>query len=125
MDTVFHWMDDRLAVGAPYGDNGVSGWLTLGRFMFSNELGRLGPWSRKYRTKSSGLITALLSRDYFGYSVSLDDDRLAVGASGDRWCIVVVQHWSGLCFQTNWDDLDIGARDIRSKVLGLTALLSG
>ena len=68
---------DRLAVGA-YRDSGYNGYHTGAVYVFKRT-GTTWALEQEISDQSSG-FTNLLYGDYFGYSVSLDEDRLAVGA---------------------------------------------
>ena len=56
--------------------------LIRGLSMFLKRTGTTWALEQEISDQSSG-FTSLLSGDKFGYSVSLDGDRLAVGANGD------------------------------------------
>ena len=71
---------DYLAVGA-YGDNGASGSDTGAVYVFKRT-GTVWTLQQEIIDQSSG-FNNLRSGDYFGRSVSLTSDRLAVGAYGD------------------------------------------
>ena len=69
---------DRLAVGAPY-DNGSSGDNTGAVYIFKRT-GTTWHLEQEISDQASG-FTALERSDYFGDSISLHGDRLAVGAT--------------------------------------------
>ena len=71
---------DRLAVGAPY-DDGHSGTSTGAVYVFKRT-GTTWALEQEISDQSSG-FTALRAGDWFGHSVSLGGDRLAVGAPYD------------------------------------------
>ena len=71
---------DRLAAGALY-DDGHSGSSTGAVYVFKRT-GTTWALEQEISDQSSG-FTALRADDWFGNSVSLDGDRLAVGARGD------------------------------------------
>ena len=113
--------DNRLAVGAPY-DTGISGSYTGAVYIFKRT-GTTWSLEQEISDKSSGLITALESSDYFGWSTSLTDDRLAVGAHGDdgnsggaTGAVYVFRR-----IGTTWAQ----EREISDQVFGFTSLKSG
>ena len=68
---------DRLAVGA-YGDTGHSGYETGAVYIFKRT-GTTWHLEQEISDQETG-FNHLWGSDYFGYSVSLDENRLAVGA---------------------------------------------
>ena len=73
---------DRLAVGAS-DDDGSGAWYTdSGAVYIFKRTGTTWTLEQEISDQASG-FTVLESLDFFGYSVSLDGDRLAVGAYGD------------------------------------------
>ena len=72
---------DRLAVGAPY-DNGQSGNDTGAVYIFKRNSSDVWQLEKEISDKSTG-FNKLETEDWFGYHVSLDGGRLAVGADGD------------------------------------------
>ncbi len=81
---------DRLAVGAHGDDTGGAVWSDRGAVYLFSGVG-LDYSGLHLRTKlahdssvGSGQTLSLADRDHFGTSVSLDGDRLAVGAFGDN-----------------------------------------
>ena len=73
---------DRLAVGNFYYDGRNNGTTDSGAVYIFKRTGTTWVLEQKIEDGSDG-FTALDASDYFGSSVSLDGDRLAVGASGD------------------------------------------
>ena len=79
---------DTLVVGAPYDDgySGYSGCTNCGAIYIFTRSG--SSWSLQKRIADDSTVTGftattLNTNDYFGYSVALDGDTLAVGAYGD------------------------------------------
>ena len=73
---------DRLAVGAKYDDGKNNSTTNAGAVYIFKRTGTTWALERKIEDGSAG-FTALGSGDEFGHSVSLDGDRLAVGAICD------------------------------------------